>query len=413
MSDTTPTTSPTAARDGADPGDQMQRNVRYQHAYGVVVLTAALRGELPYISIWCEQHEDVLAERPDALYDALQIKTKKPEDGAWVWADDGLRDSVKRFVRLDKKFPGRISGFSFVSNVACHESKAEGQIKRSPPLLVRAIVAGAPLDGELKSAMETLYKHCDCAEADLAAVLKRLSFQQGPPREHMLEVVAHRHVARCVQCQHMNSVLLDACVDVLAQIVARASSLDVRDGKNDFWALAGSDRQDPFLAAKRIHVSVVREVLDELHSAPFRYSSMKAMPKIGTGTDYLSVMNQKLVRGGLAEYVELMTHRTESAERHLLELQSLDPASFDTKFNQLVSVVKAQCDEARLDTATDGALYGKPMLREVHRRLRELAQTRPAMVHGAEYDLLAGIAGLLTGDCKVWWGEQFNVEVAA
>jgi hypothetical protein len=413
MSKTPTTSSPVDVADTVDPGDEMQRNVRYQHAYGVILLVGALRDAFPYVSIWCEQHEDYLAERHDGLYDALQIKTATPENGGWVWSADGLRASIKRFVRLDKKFPGRIKTFIFVSNVTCHESNAKGQIKRSPPLLVNAIIAEALLDGELKEALSTLCGHCECTEDELKKVLRRLNFQPGPPREHMVAVVAHQHLPQCHQCRNMSAVDLDACFDAIAQIVLRASSRDVRDGSQDYWAIANCNRTDPFVEAKRITVSAIREILNELRGAPFIYSAVKNPLKIGHGKDYLSVMEKKLLRGGLAEYIGTVAHRAESAERHLIEMQVLDPAGFDAKLNQLESVVKALCDEARLEASAGKSPYGEAMLREVFKRLKELATSKPEMVFGEEYDLLAGLAGLLTGDCKIWWSEQFKLEEVA
>ena len=74
---------PTAARDTKDPGDATARNFRYQHAYGVILLVAAKRGERPYVAIWCEQHKDFLAQRRDEVCDAYQVKTSRPELGAW------------------------------------------------------------------------------------------------------------------------------------------------------------------------------------------------------------------------------------------------------------------------------------------------------------------------------------------
>ena len=64
-----------------DPGDETQRNFRYQNAYGVILLIAAGRGAKPYQSIWCEYHEDLLAECQDGTLDVYQIKTRKPEEG--------------------------------------------------------------------------------------------------------------------------------------------------------------------------------------------------------------------------------------------------------------------------------------------------------------------------------------------
>lgn len=65
-----------------DPGDETQRNFRYQAAYGVILLIGSLSGNLPYVSVYAEHHEDFLCERVDGKYDAYQVKTRNPEDGS-------------------------------------------------------------------------------------------------------------------------------------------------------------------------------------------------------------------------------------------------------------------------------------------------------------------------------------------
>ncbi|WP_404979693.1 dsDNA nuclease domain-containing protein [Caulobacter segnis] len=66
--DATPKARIEATR-SVDPGDQTERNYRYQHQYGVVLLAAVCRGSRDYISIYCEHHEDFLCERADGLFD--------------------------------------------------------------------------------------------------------------------------------------------------------------------------------------------------------------------------------------------------------------------------------------------------------------------------------------------------------
>jgi hypothetical protein len=78
-----PPPTPVDVFDGSDPGDATQRNFRYQHAFGVILLVAAKMGRRPYVAIWCEQHEDLLAERSDRTFDGYQVKTSRPENGPW------------------------------------------------------------------------------------------------------------------------------------------------------------------------------------------------------------------------------------------------------------------------------------------------------------------------------------------
>jgi hypothetical protein len=405
--------SPVAARDLADPGDQLQRNIRYQHACGVILLLASVRSDLPYLSLWCEQHDDFLAERPDGLYDAFQIKSATPEDGDWVWKSDGLRDSVKRFVRLDKKFPARIGKFTFMSNVRCLDSMADKEIKRSPKRLLRAIKEIGAIERRLHEAYTELCDHCECTHDELRPVLDRMILQVGPGRDSFAEEIAHRHLPGHAQCRAMQALELDAILDVLMQMIGRASSLDVRDASKHWCAITGDDRNDPTLQAKRVRVVAARALLDDMRGAPFRFAAAARPLQLGQGGDYLSVLEKKLVRGGLAEYTGFIRQRAESAERHLLEMNAENPDTFESKLNQITSVVQGECAEARLDASSIvNGPYGAVMLRDVHSRLRALAKDRPEMVHGEEYELLAGVAGLLAGDCKVWFSETFDIEAA-
>lgn len=408
MSDSVGEPSPSEVRDHGDPGDETQRNFRYQHGYGVILLVGAARGELPYTSIWCEHHEDFLAERQDGLYDAFQVKTAKPEDGAWTWSREGLRHSVKRFTQLHQKFPGRIASFLFVSNVNCLDSHAAKEAGRSPLRLVEA--SGEALPDHLKKSFDELRAHCACGDTDLHYVLKRLRLQKGPGRESFDDEIAHTHLSSLEACRAMSAAQRDRCLDALVQVVYRASSLVVRDPGRHWCAVSGEDSADPYLRSKRISVSAVQDVLSEIAPFPFSYSATTRPLPLGDGDGRMTVLEQKLVRGGLAEYVDLVRGRAVSAERHLIELAHLRPEEIDAILNQITAVVKGECDEARLDAAQYPEPYGRRMLSDVHRRLRAVAEARPEMVYRQEYEVLAGIAGLLAEDCRVWWSEQFELK---
>src|ERR1700722_6349897 len=108
--------APSEVRNLTDPGDATSRNFRYQHAYGVMLLVAAKRGLRPYWAIWCEQHEDFLAQRHDGLFDGYQIKTARPELGTWTLKDGEFTKSIGRFVDLVAEFGDRIGELYFVSD---------------------------------------------------------------------------------------------------------------------------------------------------------------------------------------------------------------------------------------------------------------------------------------------------------
>jgi hypothetical protein len=102
-----------------------------------------------------------------------------------------------------------------------------------------------------------------------------------------------------------------------------------------------------------------------------------------------------------------MRRRALTAEQELLGLAS-NP---DGKkiISQIENVVFGECDDANLRASQKGDIYGPTMLIDVQDRLKHISETKPSLVHRQSYDLLVGVAGMLTSDCKVWWSERFEM----
>lgn len=143
-------TTPDEVLDRSDPGDAVQRNFRYQHAYGVILLIGAATGRLPYVAIWCEHHEDILAERADGKWDGYQIKTRQREAGDWLLGDEELCNGIKHLATMDGRFPGRIESLHIVSNARFLDTQSTKQMHRSPVQFLHAVSA-APAPGNLKA----------------------------------------------------------------------------------------------------------------------------------------------------------------------------------------------------------------------------------------------------------------------
>jgi hypothetical protein len=135
--------SPEQILDHKDPGDETQRNFRYQNGYGAILLIASARGDKPYRAVWCEHHDDYLCEREDNLFDAYQIKTRKPEQGYWKLTDPDLKGSIKKFCTLLSKFGDNIRDFYFVSNTEAsnvsQNIQNQNDLRRSPVQFLRVI----------------------------------------------------------------------------------------------------------------------------------------------------------------------------------------------------------------------------------------------------------------------------------
>jgi len=106
----------------------------------------------------------------------------------------------------------------------------------------------------------------------------------------------------------------------------------------------------------------------------------------------------------------MMRRRALTAEQVLLDLATR-PGDGGTLCSQIENVVLAECDDANLRASQTGETFGSIMLIDVQNRLKQIAKNDPARVHRQPYDLLVGVAGLLTSECKVWWSVPFELEV--
>lgn len=398
-----------------DPGDETQRRFRYQHAYGVILLTGMARGSLPYDALWCEHHDDYLAQC-DGTFDSFQVKTRKPELGHWELATDGFVSAIAKFAVLETRFPGKLRKFHFVSNARIADSGAEGRIGRSPVRLKAAVLDAAsaselkpPFDNSLSGLANSAESTVDC----IFALLRRLEFVTGPSLDDFEAVLSHTHISGITSCSSYPAHQLNAIRDELIQKVFDASSNFVDDPAKHWSCLNGADGNNPRLRAKQLLATVVEEAVRATFPPYFRYSPIVTKTNARLTKNNLTTLEKKLLRGNLRQQMETMRRRTISTEQHLLELAAAKPNEIRDIRNQLESVVQGVCDDASLQTRQNGTLSGEAMLARVQERLQKLAEERPNNnVHNQPYDCLVGMAGLLTEDCTVWWSEPFDLAEA-
>lgn len=403
---------PGKVRDEADPGDETSRRYQYQYAYGVILLAGSATGKLPYRSIWCEHHDDFLAS-VNGQFDSYQVKTAFPERGPWDLTKDGFVSAIKKFVKLECRFPGKINRFKFVSNARTLKTMDKSKIARSPNSLLEAVAAVrlvANLREPFLQALKDLATRCDADTQRVFQVLGRVDLLVGPGLDDFEASLSVDHLSTLPVCRGLKLPQLNAIRDELIQRVEDASSKRITDPAKHWCCVDGSADDDPWMKAKQIPISVVSEIIQQEGSVPFRFSPANTMLGERVRAGDLSVFEKKLMHGGLASHLETMRRRTVSTESHLLELASRKPTEILDIQNQLECYVQGVCDDAKLQTSKIPEPYGEDMLREVQQRLRQTADREPQMVHSQPYECLIGVAGLLTEECSVWWGPEFDLE---
>jgi hypothetical protein len=416
--------SPGQLPDSKDPGDDVQRRFRYQHAYGAILLVAGASGKEPWVRVFCEQHEDLLCERSDGTFDAYQVKTRGPEGGYWELTHSPLRKSIKRFVALRAQFGGRIRRFVFVSNSGMRtqptESERPPQRARDPWTVLRYVREGpsGAQDDDVPAALDALATDCGCDRAALIDVLHDVRLVPGPSLVGFEAQVAHDHLPQLPECESLSPVRLNEVRDELIQRVYLASSLAGISPAAQWTAQDGTDGVPATVEAKGLSIDVVTDVVQTLTKMPLRFLPAELPLDVIRGGDpddheTMGVLTQKMQRGGIGGYLAFMKRLGLSAEARLTEIAI---SSGTQVVDQLAGVVESECTEARVDSdlaTPDGQPYGKTMFQGVRRRLGDLADADPRRVHRQDKDCLTGIAAILSEDCRVWWSDPFDLDLGA
>jgi hypothetical protein len=402
-----------AATRSVDPGDQTERNYRYQHQYGVVLLAAIRRGVRDYISIYCEHHEDFLCERADGLFDGYQVKTSKPEGGAWTLTSPPLVKSIGRFIELAGAYPEQLGTFFFVSNSELDSvtpaSTDDARRGRCPGLMLQHLKSCASVETvqePYRKPFLALAAALGVEPVRLFDVFQRLEFIKGPSREEFDASLAHEHLGVLPECADLaTGQLRDLCNDLVA-LFHRAASLYVPDPDRHLRGLFSQD-VDPAIAAKRI---VCSEVVFVNSDAPVRSFTYQGEPTIVLGgARPKGVLEQKLSRGGLDDAVDYMKAREQAAEYHFLEEQAKNSQTASRQLRQIEEAVHGECLEAYMAAKVPGQVFGTAMFNDVTERLRKLETDRRGLLGGHPYEVLMGTAALLTSECRVWWSERFKL----
>lgn len=404
-----------AATGSGDPGDETERNFRYQHQYGVVLLAAVRRGTLDYVALYCEHHEDFLAERPDGLFDGYQIKTSRPENGAWTLTSTAFTKSIGRFVDLMAAFPDQIGKFVFVSNSdidsvtpASSDDKRRG---RCPGLMLNHVKSCSGADSmqpPFRAAFDALAAELGADRERVFDVLRRLETVKGPSREDFDATLAQEHVGGLKECASLPpGPLRDVCNELVARF-HRAASLYVIDPNRHLAGFSAGTSDDPVISAKRIVCADVVLTPPPKAEDAFRYQGPPTI-KVGQPRPQ-DVLEKKLTRGGVEGLIDYMKAREQAAEYYFLEEQAKDPVAAERQLRQVEEAVHGECLESFMALQTSGSSFGQAMFNDVSTRLRSLESRRKDLLGGTPYELLMGTAALLTSDCRVWWSDRFQVD---
>jgi Cap4-like dsDNA endonuclease family protein len=396
----------------SDRGDETQALFMYQWAAGIVALAGALASLNDYVAVWCEHHDDLLAELPSGSFHAIQVKTNSAQGATWKCSDSGFVDAVRKFAEHESRYSSQIEQYIFFSNarpyIPAGTVKTPAKLASSPTRVRDECRGAANADAiplPYKASFGALVKATGVAVDLIFKVLRKLEFQPGPPlegfREHLAQVVGGIPV-----CKQFTLEWLYRVRDELLFLVGKASSLSV--SSLDFYAsiLQSDGRPAAAIRGKRVSVEEFESILKQHPSGGFRYADVGGHLQLGQASGQMEVLRQKMNAGYVGAYFDSVWLQAMAAEQRLLERALTDPEAALRVTKQLESVVLVECQNAEAMAAleTDDRRKGHLIYQRILQRTEELACHDRASVENERAETLRGVAGLLSGSCKFAWG---------
>lgn len=389
-------------------GDEVQRRYRYQYLYTILIAIQMYQKTISYEKLFCELAEDVLAVLPNKKFIGIQIKTAERKGAVFSFNDDAVVNSLKRFVELDKKFPNEFESFVFVSNVDFKKGKDLQDI-------LNAIKDGKELEKEYEEFIQKLTKKCRADRAGIINTLCKTSCQKGPSIDDIESKIIHEHLSKISHCSGLTVPQLESILKQFVQIVFDKSSKSVKNSISQYVAFVKNGKK--------------KQLKQELESKEITHEQIERISK-NVDSIYLKSTNPTSLTLK-AGSIELMKKKMAVGEIHDLEINSMKDLSYSAQvyffeeynkrngqseevkkqIDQLQTLLTNEAAEARSETQQNDKAYGVEMLKSIEKRLKNIVMNRHQDVFYIKYEILKGIIGVLTSDCRVWFSNHTKEEL--
>ncbi|WBO86280.1 dsDNA nuclease domain-containing protein [Hymenobacter yonginensis] len=418
--------SPVQVTNWNDPGDETLRNFRYQVCYGIILLADSIINRADrkaYISVYCEQQDDFLCELPNGKYDAIQIKTSTPENGEWQITDEQILKTIYRFYHIETTYPNYIENYYIVSNTryADRRSKDVTELAKCPTTFCEAISLlnhnNDNKEGFINTYInikEYIFKKgiSSINDKTLLSVLRRIHWTSGPSRDGFFEFIVQSHLT---QIPGISSWQNNKIIKFANEIVLRIfNSSSLSNAQPDRWTVTNSKcNQHIYINHKRIFIDEIKKLVqfyeNDNNLASDYYSSYEPI-RLAAIDRAMPITSEKMQVGQIQhKHISRIKDLALTAERKLMELSKI-PGFDENNIKVIEGMVQSICEEAELSATlnSDGEnAYGSKMLSSVYSSLRTVSNNDSKVIYGQPYELLLGVAGLLTEECKIWWSPEF------
>lgn len=407
----------TAERDpgsevGTDRGDETQQRFRAQAAYAAVSALTLLHDSMQHEEVFCEHHEDVLIKRVDGCYVGIQVKTRARDEGPFKADHERVIKSLARFVVLDVEFPEKFLYFIFATNAGTWKEKKNG--KNLSYLLDLAKETTVPGDHRtLYAFVKKIVDECEKTPEQILATLKKTRIEEDLPDFADCERRVIDAISGCPELgerhYHEYKDAARKLVDHCARAAALPHAVEIIPEYVTFHDDPTSIRDRERIEGKRITRQKLLDILNASIGGRVLLQAGSGIPLqlIPAG---VRVAKLKMAAGGIS----IRNANLAEAHKHSMEhlavvwLRKHGPVKSREMIGHLRTLVWTECQEAEDETSSH-TLYGPAMLRRVRERLRERIGEEQEEFPELLLEHLYGMAAVLTEDCTVWWGPEFDI----
>jgi hypothetical protein len=405
--------APSTASDTLDKGDEVQRRYRYQTNYTalkalyLVVVSTEIR------AVYCEKIEDILIEQSNGRFIGIQVKSRELDQGPFKASDTTIIATLSRFCRRDHQFPGWFTIFLIATNFVFDEGAGVRNLRN-----VLACARDNPnLDGlgprdKFRKYFEKLSKESALTIDAVISTLAKVKLEERKTGIDQPDLELVHAIAQLDGYRHLRMDQLMAAASALRSIVWDASSLAASDtvlashGITDDFEKVCQHLRD---CKKRIDGDAIRSALDsasigDSSNELLAISDYLARDHIPPG---LGRMEFKMAAGAIP-YSEIAQMKDdvsslESAFLRWKERHGLDEANRRLAHFQYLASRDSRAAKARFEKSAGP--YGQAMLAELRASTRRTQIAEQLTLFGCRAEHLLGAAGLLTEECKLWWGD--------
>ncbi|MBF0094369.1 MAG: DUF4297 domain-containing protein [Alphaproteobacteria bacterium] len=403
--------------DSDDRGDEVLRRFRYQITYTALKALGLLRAETDMAAIYCEQIEDLLVEKKNGSFVAIQVKTRELDQAPIKSSDETVTGALAHFCRRDRMFSDRLEAFVLATNLVFFEGTGSEDIRvvlkcaREDPGM-----AGLGQRHSVRRYVRDFADGLGYPVGDVMATLAKVSIEERKIGIDQLDLELPFAFGEFPQFANVPLDRLMALARLLKADVLDASSLSMdrdilarHEVSSDFGALLGSLR----IAGKRVGPERVQ-------------STLASIPVVGEMEELLTIadfLERDSIPPGLTRMVMKMAAGTISPGE--IDQMKDNVASLDATFlrwkerfglaeanRRLAHFEHFALRDARgAETATrkPDSPYGPEMLTAFREKAEATWAAERAQLFGCRKEHLEGAGGLLTEECKVWWSERRTV----